>query len=103
MANDNFYLDTRNMDAIITQVQKIAETMQTAKEDYRRSITSLTARWDGKSRKMFDKKSAQLLRTLTDVSQSFYDIGEDLLDASQAYMEVDTQNAKALEGKQNRF
>ena len=84
MENDNFYLDTRNMDAIITQVQKIAETMQTAKEDYRRAITSLTASWDGKSKKMFDKKSAQLLRTLTDVSQSFYDIGEDLLDINLA-------------------
>lgn len=103
MENDNFYLDTRNMDAIITQVQKIAETMQTAKEDYRKSLTSLTAHWDGKSRNMFDKKSAQLLRTLTDLSQSFYDIGEDLLDASQAYMEVDTRNAKALGGKQTRF
>lgn len=103
MENDNFYLDTRNMDAIITQVQKIAETMQTAKEDYRKSLTSLTVNWDGKSRNMFDKKSVQLLRTLTDLSQSFYDIGEDLLDASQAYMEVDTQNAKALGGNQNRF
>lgn len=103
MENDDFYLDTRNMDAIITQVQKIAETMQTAKEDYRKSLTSLTVNWDGKSRNMFDKKSVQLLRTLTDLSQSFYDIGEDLLDASQAYMEVDTQNAKALGGNQNRF
>lgn len=52
---------------------------------------------------MFDKKSAQLLRTLTDISQSFYDIGEELLAASQAYMEVDTQNAKTLDGNQNRF
>lgn len=103
MANDNFYLDTRNMDAIITQVQKIAETMQTAKENYRKSLTSHTAHWDGKSKNMFDKKSAQLLRTLTDLSQSFYDIGEDLLEASEAYMEADTINAKTLDGKQDRF
>lgn len=103
MGNDDFYLDTRNMDAIITQVQNIAKTMQATKETYRKQITSLTASWDGKARKMFDKKSAQLLRTLTDVSQSFFDIGEDLLEASQAYMEVDTKNAKAMDGNQNRF
>lgn len=103
MGSGDFFLDTRNMDAIITQVQRIAETMEIAKENYRKSITSLTASWDGKSRNMFDKKSAQLLRTLTDISQSFYDIGEELLTASQAYMEVDTQNAKALDGNQNRF
>lgn len=103
MGSTDFYLDTRNMDAIITQVQKIAEIMETAKENYRKTITSLTVNWDGKSRNMFDKKSAQLLRTLTDISQSFYDIGEELLAASQAYMEVDTQNAKTLYGNQNRF
>ncbi len=103
MGSTDFYLDTRNMDAIITQVQKIAEIMETAKENYRKTITSLTVNWDGKSRNMFDKKSAQLLRTLTDISQSFYDIGEELLAASQAYMEVDTQNAKTLDGNQNRF
>lgn len=94
MGSTDFYLDTRNMDAIITQVQKIAEIMETTKENYRKTITSLTVNWDGKSRNMFDKKSAQLLRTLTDISQSFYDIGEELLAASQAYMEVDTQNKK---------
>lgn len=103
MGSTDFYLDTRNMDAIITQVQKIAEIMETTKENYRKTITSLTVNWDGKSRNMFDKKSAQLLRTLTDISQSFYDIGEELLVASQAYMEVDTQNAKTLDGNQNRF
>ena len=103
MGSTDFYLDTRNMDAIITQVQKIAEIMETTKENYRKTITSLTVNWDGKSRNMFDKKSAQLLRTLTDISQSFYDIGEELLAASQAYMEVDTQNAKPLDGNQNRF
>lgn len=103
MGSTDFYLDTRNMDAIITQVQKIAEIMETTKENYRKTVTSLTVNWDGKSRNMFDKKSAQLLRTLTDISQSFYDIGEELLAASQAYMEVDTQNAKTLDGNQNRF
>ena len=103
MGSTDFYLDTRNMDAIITQVQKIAEIMETTKENYRKTITSLTVNWEGKSRNMFDKKSAQLLRTLTDISQSFYDIGEELLAASQAYMEVDTQNAKTLDGNQNRF
>lgn len=103
MGSTDFYLDTRNMDAIITQVQKIAEIMETTKENYRKTITSLTVNWDGKSRNMFDKKSAQLLRTLTDISQSFYGIGEELLAASQAYMEVDTQNAKTLDGNQNRF
>lgn len=36
MGSTDFYLDTRNMDAIITQVQKIAEIMETTKENYRK-------------------------------------------------------------------
>lgn len=100
---DDFYLDTKNMDAIIAQVQRIAETMERTKEEYRRQVTSLTRNWAGRSRVMFDKKSAELIRTLTDVSQSFFDIGEDLLTASQAYMEADMENSKALDGDQNRF
>ena len=103
MAQDNFYLDTKNMDAVYEKIVKIAETMQTLKEDYRRAVTDLTVHWDGESRNMFDKKSAQLLRTMTDISQSFFDIGEDLQSASQAYMDVDVKNAKALKGNQNRF
>ena len=91
------------MDAIITQVQSIAATMQNVKEDYRRAITKHSRTWEGPARRMFDKKSAQLLQTLTDVSQSFYEIGEDLLKASQAYMEQDTANAKVEAGTQNRF
>lgn len=102
-STEQFYLNTRNMDAIIAQVQKIAETMETTKSEYREDVTKLTANWVGKSRNMFDKKSAQLIQTLTDVSQSFYDIGEDLLSASQAYMEADTEAAKAMDGDQNRF
>lgn len=101
--SDTFYLDMRNMDAIIAKVQKIAKTMQDMKEQYSKDLLNLTDDWKGQSRTMFDKKSAQLLRTLTDVSQSFYDIGEDLLEASQAYMEYDTQLAKSLDGKQERF
>lgn len=100
---ESFYLDTKNMDAIIVQVQKIAETMESAREKYRERVTSLTVNWSGKGRVMFDKKSAQLIQTLTDVSQSFFDIGEDLLTASQAYMEADMENSKALDGRQNRF
>ena len=100
---ENFYLDTKNMDAIITQVQKIAETMESTKENYRKKVTSLTKNWAGKGRIMFDKKSAQLIQTLTDVSQSFYDIGEDLLTASQSYMEADMANSKARDGTQNRY
>lgn len=101
--SDSFYLDMRNMDAIIAKVQKIAKTMQETKAQYSKDLLDLTDDWKGQSRTMFDKKSAQLLQTLTDVSQSFYEIGEDLLTASQTYMEYDTQLAKSMDGKQERF
>ena len=100
---DNFYLDTRNMDAIIAKVQSIAETMQNLKEEYRGTVTELTEEWQGQSRTEFDKRAAQLMRTMTDISQSFYEIGENLLTASQAYMEQDTANAKQEDGVQNRY
>ena len=106
MANnstDDFYLDTKNMDSVIHKVQAIAKMMQTCKEDYREAVTKYTEGWVGKGRNMFDRKSAQLMQTLTDVSQSFYDIGEELLAASEAYIQVDTENAKAADGKQKRF
>lgn len=103
MAEDNFYLDTKNMDAIIAQVQKIAAVMEQTKTNYSMEVTKLTRNWEGESRKTFDKKANQLLRTLTDVSQSFYDIGEDLLTASQTYMEADTAAAKKMDGKQKRY
>jgi len=101
---DNFYLDTKNMDAVIDQVQKTAELMESIKQNYRHEVTDLTANWIGKSRTMFDKKSAQLIQTLTDVSESFFEIGEDLLKASEAYMQADTNAAKAMDGVQdNRY
>lgn len=99
----SFYLDTKNMDAIIAKVQSIAKTMESSKQDYQQKILNLTIHWEGDSRVMFDKKSAQLLRTLTDVSQSFFEIGEDLLEASEAYMQADTNLAKTKDGSQSRY
>ena len=106
MANqggDNFYLDLKQMDAIIDQVQTIAKTMEETKENYRRDITRLTAHWTGVGRNTFDKKANQLIRTMKDISKSFFEIGEDLLTASEAYMQADTDAAKQLAGKDSRF
>ena len=100
---DNFHLDTKNMDAIIVKVQEIAQKMEDTKRTYRNTVTSLTRNWTGSSRNMFDKESAQLLQRLTDISESFYEIGEDLLKASEAYIQADTNAAKAADGVQNRY
>lgn len=100
---DHFYLDTKNMDAIIDKVHKIAKLMEDTKANYQKEVTRLTQNWVGKSHNMFEKKSAQLLRTLTDVSQSFYDIGENLQTAATAYHEQDMANAKAADGITIRF
>ena len=101
--NDSFYLDTSQMDSVIAKVQEIAKNMQTIKENYQKQVRRLTESWTGEGRDAFDKRSAQLLRTLTDVSQSFYDIGEDLLTASTAYMQADTDLAKLSDGKTQRY
>lgn len=74
MGSTDFYLDTRNMDAIITQVQKIAEIMETTKENYRKTITSLTVNWDGKSRNIF------IYRLLTHNALKEYDKAFELAD-----------------------
>ncbi len=100
---DDFYLNTANMDAVIAKVQGIARIMEDAKEEYQDAITELTDGWIGKSRVMFDKRSAQLLRTLTDLSQSFFEIGEELLTASESYMQADTDAAKAIDGVSSRY
>lgn len=100
---EDFYLDTKNMDAIITKMEQIAKLMEQVKQDYRQQVTDLTVQWVGRSRTMFDKKSAQLIQTLTDVSQSFFDIREDLLAASEAYMQADTNLAKNADGMTSRY
>ncbi len=103
MDEERFYLDTSNMDSVIAKVQEIAGTMQKIRENYQQQVYRLSEHWEGEGRVAFDKRSAQLLRVLTDVSQSFYDIGEDLLTASTAYMDADTQLAKISDGKTERF
>lgn len=100
---DYFYLDTKNMDAVIDKVHKIADLMETTKQNYRSQLTNQTRDWIGKSRNMFDRRSAELFRTLTDVSQSFYQIAEDLQTAANAYHEQDMMNAKAADGRTERY
>ena len=101
--DSDFYLNTKNMDSVIDKVQKIAQLMETTKQNYRSQLTDQTKEWIGKSRNMFDRRSAELLRTLTDVSQSFYQIAEDLQTAANAYHEQDMLNAKDVDGRTVRY
>lgn len=100
---DNFYLDTSNMDAIIADVQQLATTTEGLREELQKVITDATSGWYGESRTTFDKKAHMLMQQVTDVSQSLFDVGESLLNASKAYMEADTELAKQADGVQNRY
>ncbi|MCI6359149.1 MAG: WXG100 family type VII secretion target [Clostridiales bacterium] len=100
---DNFYLDTSNMDSVISQVQNLAAKTEELHADFQTMLTHTTQDWTGKARTTFDKKAHMLMQELTDVTQSLFDMSEELLSASTTYMEADTQLAQATDGKSNRY
>lgn len=100
---DDFYLDTQNMDNVIGEIQRLADRLERLRGDFQKAITDVTQDWMGKSRTTFDKKAHMLMQQLTDVSQSLFDMGEELTNAATAYMDYDTQCAKAADGVSNRY
>lgn len=100
---DDFYLDTRNMDEVINDVQKLAKSTELIRENFARALETVTNNWSGKSRTEYDKKAHTIMQQVTDVSQSLYDIAETLLDASTAYMQADTELSKSIDGITNRY
>ena len=101
---DDFYLDLRNMDAVIAEVQNLAGRTEDLRGEFQQTLTNASYGWYGQSRTMFDKKAHMLMQQITDVSQALYDVGENLLNASKAYMEADMQLAKQTDGiQEDRF
>lgn len=102
VTDGEFRLDTANMDSVIKKVQDLAKTVENYRTDFAKYLTDATQNWHGKARNEFDIKAHSIMQQVTDISQSFYDIAEDLLNASTAYMQADTDLAKSMDGVQTR-
>lgn len=100
---DDFYLDTEKMDQVIEKVQGLAKTTETFRQDFSKYLVNATTNWQGKARNEFDVKSHTIMQQVTDITQTLYDVAEDLLKASTAYMQADTDLAKSMDGKSNRY
>lgn len=102
MAED-FYLDTANMDSVIEKVQDLARITEEYRQQFAKYLVDTTANWQGKARNEFDVKSHTIMQQITDITQTLYDVAEDLLTASTTYMQADTDAAKAMDGVSNRY
>ena len=47
---DNFYLDTSNMDSVISQVQSLAVKTEELHADFQTMLTNTTQDWTGRAR-----------------------------------------------------
>ena len=99
----DFYLDTKYMDDVISQVQNLAAKTEEMNGKFQTLLSNSTQDWKGKARTMFDKKAHMLTQQLTDVTQSLFDMAEELINASTTYMQADTEIAKAADGVSNRY
>lgn len=96
-----FYLDTSCMDRVIESVQNLAKETEQATENFQKQLTAATYGWYGQGRTMFDKKANMLIKVMGDVTDSLYEIGEDLLNAAESYMEADMTLAQSMDGVQS--
>ena len=94
-----FELDTSFMDEAASSCQDLAEKMKTLKYDLEREKETLMWSWSGEGRNEFEKQFRRMLQQLSDVTESLWEMGEQILEAEEAYIQADTNAAKQLEGK----
>ncbi len=99
----DFYLDTKKFDGVINNSKKLAEKLGTLKNDVDREKRSLMDSWVGVGRNEFEKKYRVMSQQFGDIRDDLYDIYEQLLSIEEAYIQQDTDNAKAMDGVTSRY
>lgn len=98
MSSADFVLNTSSMDDAADGCQKLAEKMRGIKQELTSSKDSLIFYWEGKGCNEFEKQYRLLLQQLSDITDNLWETAEKILSAEEAYIQTDTDAAKALDG-----
>lgn len=96
MAQSDFELDTSSMDTAAGKCQDLAEKMKDLKYDLEGEKESLMWSWSGEGGNEFEKQFRRLLQQLSDITESLWEMGEEILEAEEAYIQADTNAAKQV-------
>ena len=94
----NFSLDTSSFADSAKAAKKLAETLEDAIADADKAINSLYDIWVGKGRNEFEKKYKIFEQQVADIKNGLWDLYEDIVAAEEAYIQADTDAAKAMDG-----
>ncbi len=103
VSDQEFKLDTSSFDEVAKACKDLAEKMESLKQEMDDYKTRLMFSWAGEGRNMFEKKYRVLAQQFGDLSDSLRDMSEEIYSKEQAYIQADTDSAKALEGVTNRY
>lgn len=98
-----FYLDTENFDSVIELSQTLSKKMLELKNDLDELKIELMSSWAGEGRNAFEKKYRLLSQQFGDLVDDLRSISEELLAMEEAYIQQDTDAAKAWEGVTKRY
>ena len=98
MGQESFQLDTSSFADSANAAKKLAETLADAIEDCDTAIDNLYFSWAGMSRNEFEKKYHIFERQVKDIKTGLWDLYEDIVDAEEAYIQMDVDMAKEIEG-----
>ena len=99
---EDFSLDTKNMGEAAAKCKTLAEKMQELKKDLEESKNSLLWVWTGKARNEFEKTWRLLQQQFGDITADLWDMYESILEAEEAYIQVDVNFAKQEDDRDNR-
>lgn len=100
---EEFSLDTSGFASVISIADSLADKMGALKNDLDNLKNNLMFTWSGKGRNTFEKKYRLLSQQFGDLKEDLRDIAEGLKEMEQKYIQDDIDQAKALDGKSNRY
>lgn len=103
VSSNEFFLDTESFDEAATLCKDLAEKMTSLKNEMDGMKSNLLFTWAGAGRDMFEKKYRVLSQQFGDLSDDLREISESIYSMEQEYIQADTDLAKGLDGKSNRY
>ena len=102
VSDEQFSLDTSSFDEAAKKCKDLSEKMSSLKNSLDGQKANLMFSWVGEGRNMFEKKYRILSQQFGDLSDDLREISESIYEMEQAYIQADTELAKAMEGVDNR-
>lgn len=103
VSNEEFKLDISNFNNVVNLSRSLSEKMGDLKNNLDNLKINLMSSWVGDGRNAFEKKYRLLSQQFGDLRDDLRSISEELLKIEEEYIQADTELAKALDGKTNRY